>query len=60
MQPVKKRMGAWLGPPFPVVHDQLLCPADVEGKVVVLATHCQVFDHLPIGFLIVVGDRQTE
>jgi hypothetical protein len=31
--------GAVLGPPFPVVHDQLHCLADVEGEVVVLATH---------------------
>ena len=35
-----------LGPPFPVVHDQLLCLGDVEGEVVVLAPHCQVFDLL--------------
>ena len=25
-----------LSPPFPVIHDQLLCLADVEGEVVVL------------------------
>uniref|UniRef100_A0A674E5Y6 Glycoprotein-N-acetylgalactosamine 3-beta-galactosyltransferase 1 n=1 Tax=Salmo trutta TaxID=8032 RepID=A0A674E5Y6_SALTR len=29
--------GCVLGPLFPVVHDQLLCLADVEGEVVVLA-----------------------
>jgi hypothetical protein len=27
--------GRMLGPPFPVVHDQLLCLADIEGEVVV-------------------------
>ena len=43
-------------PPFPVVHDQHLCLADVEGEVV-LAPYCQVFDLLPIGCLTVVGDR---
>jgi hypothetical protein len=37
-----------LGPPFPVVHNQLLCLADVEGEVVVLAPHCQVSDPLPV------------
>jgi hypothetical protein len=29
--------GGVLGPLFPVIHDQLLCHADVEGEVVVLA-----------------------
>ena len=46
-----------LDPPFPVVHDQLLCLADSEGEVVVLAPHCQVTDLLPIGCLIVSGDQ---
>ena len=46
--------GAMLGRPFPVVHVQLLCIADVEGDVVVLAPHSQVSDLLPIGCLIVV------
>ena len=32
-------MGGVLTPPFPVVHDQLLCLADIEGVVVVLAPH---------------------
>jgi hypothetical protein len=49
--------GGVLGHPFPVVHDQLLCIADVEGEVVVLAPHCQVTDLLPICCLIVVGDQ---
>ena len=44
-------------PPFPVVHDHLLCFAHVEGEVVVLAPHCQVSDLLPIGCLIVVSDQ---
>ena len=39
----------WLvGPPFPVVHNQLLCLVDVEGDIV---------DLLPVGRLIVVGDQ---
>ena len=29
--------GGVFGPPFPVVHDHLLCRAHVEGEVVVLA-----------------------
>ena len=49
--------GGLFGPPFPVVLDQLLCLADVEGEVVVLAPHCQFSDLLPIGRLIVVGDQ---
>jgi hypothetical protein len=50
----------WMGacsPLFLVVHDQLLCLAEVEGEVVVLAPHCPVSDLLPIGCLIVVGDQ---
>ena len=42
-----------LGSPFPVVHDQLLCLANVEGDVFVLAPHW----NLPIGCLIVVSDQ---
>ena len=49
--------GGLLGPPFPVVHDQLLCLAHIEGEVVVLAPHSQLFDLLRIGCLIVVGDQ---
>ena len=48
--------GGLLGPPFPVVHNQLLCLDHVEGEVVVLAPHGQVSDLLPIGRLIIVGD----
>jgi hypothetical protein len=44
-------------PPFPVVHNQLLRLADIEGEVDVLAPHCQVTDHLPIGCLTVVSDQ---
>ena len=44
------------GPPFPVVHDQLLGLAHTEGEVVVLALHCQLSD-LPIGLLIIVGNQ---
>jgi hypothetical protein len=46
----------WIGACFPVVHDQLLCLADVEEKVVVLAPHYQITD-LPIGCLIVIRDQ---
>jgi hypothetical protein len=46
-----------LSPPVPVVHNQLLCLADVEGEVVVLAPHCQVSGFLPLGSLIVLGDQ---
>ena len=47
--------GGLFGSPFPVVHDQLLCLAHIEGEVVVLVPHCQVSDLLPIGCLIIVG-----
>jgi hypothetical protein len=46
-----------LGPLFHVVCDQLLCLAGDEGEVVVLAPHCQVYDLLPVGCLIIVGDQ---
>jgi hypothetical protein len=54
------KMGACsgvLGPPFPVVHNHLLCLDHVEEEVVVLAKHGQVFDLFPIGCLVVVGDE---
>ena len=44
--------GGMLGPLFPVVHDQLLCLADVEG----VSWQC---DLLPIDCLIVVVIRPT-
>ena len=50
-------IGAVLRPPLPVVHDQLLCFADLKGEVVVLAPHYQVSDLLPIGCLIIVSDQ---
>jgi hypothetical protein len=40
-----------LGPPFPVVRDQLLGVTDFKGEVVVLAPHCQVSDLLLVGCL---------
>ena len=46
-----------LGPPFPVVHNNLLCLDHVEGEVVVLAPRGQVSDLLPIGCLIIVDDQ---
>ena len=46
-----------LGLPFPVGHNHLLCLDHLEGEVVVLASHGQVSDILPIGCLIVVGDQ---
>ena len=45
------------GAPFPVVHNHLLCLDHIEGEVVVLALHGKVFDFLPIGCLVVVGDQ---
>ena len=49
--------GGVLSPPFPIVHNHLICLDHVEGEVVVLASHCQVSDLLPIGCLIFVGDH---
>ena len=49
--------GGLFTPPFPVVQDNLLCLAHIEGEVVVLVSHCQVSDLLPIGSLIAVGDQ---
>ena len=40
--------GGVLGPSFPVVHDQLLCFADIEGEGFVLTPHCQVSDLLTV------------
>ena len=44
--------GDLFGPPFPVVHDQLLCLSHIEGEV---SPHCQFSDLL--GCLIVVSDQ---
>ena len=49
--------GGVFGPLFPIVHNQLLCLAHIEGEVVALAPHCLVSDLLPIGWLIVGGDQ---
>jgi hypothetical protein len=43
-------------PLFSVVHNQRLYLADVVGKVVVVAPHCQAIDLLPVGCL-VVGEK---
>ena len=51
--------GGLFGSPFPVVHDQRLCLAHIEGAVVVLAPNCQESDLLPIGCLVVAGDQAT-
>ena len=42
---------------LPVVHDQLLCFADVEMEVVVLAPRCQGSDLHSVGLLNVGGDQ---
>ena len=47
--------GGLFSPPFPVIHNQLLCLAHIQGEAVFLAPHCQVSDLLSIGFLIIVG-----
>ena len=49
--------GGVLGPPFPVVHNHLLCLDHIEGNVVVPAPHDQVSDLFSIGCLIIVGDQ---
>ena len=56
--PLRPCWYGWGGAPAPVSCNtrQLLVLADVEGEVVVLAPHCQVFDLLPVGCLIVIGD----
>ena len=53
--PVDVNVGGF-GRLFPVVHDQFLCLAQVDGEVVVLAPHCQVSDPLPIVCHIIFGD----
>ncbi len=45
---------------LPVVHDQLLCFADVEMKAVVLAPRCQDSDLLSVGHLIVASDQAND
>lgn len=42
---------------LPVVHNQLLCFADVENEVVVLAPRCQGFDIFYVTRLIIVSDQ---
>ena len=49
--------GGLFGPPFPVLHDQLICLVHTEGEVVVLAPHCQFSDLIPIVRLTVVCDQ---
>jgi hypothetical protein len=49
--------GGVLWSPFPVVHNQLLCLADVKGEDVVLASNCQVSNLLPVGCLLAIGDQ---
>jgi hypothetical protein len=49
--------GGALGPLFPLVHNHLLCIADIEGEVFGLAPHCQVSDMLLIGSLNIVSDE---
>ena len=49
--------GGVLSPPFPVVHNHLLCLDHVEGEVVVLAPHGQVSSCREEFSLIVVGDQ---
>ena len=49
--------GGVLGPPFPVVHNHLICLDHIEGEAAVLAPHGQVSDLLLIDRLIVVGDQ---
>jgi hypothetical protein len=53
-------MEGMIGPPFPVVHDQLLCLADFKGVGIILAPHCQVTDLLLIGCLIDIGDQANQ
>ena len=47
--------GGVRSPPFPVVHNHLLCFDHIEGEVVVIAPHGQVSDLLPIGCLVIVS-----
>ena len=54
--PINK-YGGMLGPPFPVVHNHLLCLDHIEGEFVVLAPHSQVSDLIPVGCFVVVGDQ---
>ena len=46
-------------PLLPEVKNQLLCFADVQGEVVILAPQCPFTYLLPIGWLIVVGYQPT-
>ena len=59
LQPVDMNGGV-LSPPFPIVHNHLLCLDHVEGEVVVLAPYSQVSDLLPIGCLIVVISKLND
>ena len=39
---------------LPVIHNQILCFADVEMEVVILAPICQVFDLLSVAHITIV------
>ena len=52
--------GGLFDPSFPIVHNQLLSLAHIEGEVTVLAPHCQVSDLLPIGCLLLTSAAADE
>ncbi len=45
---------------LPVVHNQLLCFANIEMEVVVPAPRCQGSDLLSVGHLIIAGDQADD
>ncbi|CAB1438860.1 unnamed protein product [Pleuronectes platessa] len=51
--PVDGEGGMFYSLSLPVVHDQLLCFADIEMEVVVLTQRCQGSDLLSVGLLVV-------
>ncbi len=57
--PLIEKGGVSFSLSLPVVHNQLLCFADKEMEIVVLAPGCQGSDLLSVGRLIITGDQQT-
>ncbi len=58
--PIDGEGGMFFSLSLPVVHDQLLCFADIEMEVVVLAPRCQGSDLLSVGCLIIAGDKADD
>ncbi len=58
--PIDEEGGVSFSLSLPVVHNQLLCFADVEMDIVVLAPRCQGSDLRPVGRFIIIGEQADD